>query len=117
MAGAKTQKLSEDERSEVMEDLRLAVYGAFLASWMQAFGAMKPGEEKLIKGWKGTMAWSEHVVELLSGHKGGDNIFMDKMIGDEVNRIYPALKRTVMRGVSWDAHMYGCFLVLRRKFC
>ncbi|TGZ82536.1 6-phosphogluconate dehydrogenase C-terminal domain-like protein [Ascodesmis nigricans] len=105
VAGAKTQRITEIERAQVMEDLRLAVYAAFLAAWIQAIGAMKPGEEKLVEGWRDTMAWSEHVAELVGGHRGGTNVMADERVAKEIQRVYPHLKRTVERAVRWDAHI------------
>ncbi|KAF8250386.1 6-phosphogluconate dehydrogenase C-terminal domain-like protein [Wilcoxina mikolae CBS 423.85] len=119
IAGAKKQHVPDSELQDVLEDLRLAVYCGFLAAYCQGVNLLAKAnmEEKwevriedVIRIWRnGCIIRCDHISDLLQPVFENDgalvNVLTHKTVADEIQRTFPALKRTVRRGLEWDAHM------------
>jgi 6-phosphogluconate dehydrogenase len=117
MAGAKKQHI--ENREETIEDLRQAVYCSFLACFAQGLNLLarankdEKWEVKLseaIRIWRnGCIIRSDYIADLLQPiyHKdeGLQNLLTNEKVIREIKRTYPSLKKTVERGLRWDAHM------------
>ncbi|KAH0613693.1 uncharacterized protein H6S33_005579 [Morchella sextelata] len=119
-AAAKKQHLEKnEERAEFIEDLREAVYCAFLASYCQGMNLIARASKdegwgvklkECIRIWRaGCIIESEHIADLLEGvfekDKGIMNVLLAEKIASEIQRTMPALKKVVMRATEWDAHI------------
>jgi 6-phosphogluconate dehydrogenase len=135
IGGAKKQSLTSEEgqkeKNEALKDLKDAVYCAFLASFAQGLNLIARASAD--EGWGVSLAtciriWragciiqcaaiadllqplferAENEAEGKGKGKGGVmNILTLPPVAEEIKRTIPGLKRTVARGVEWDAHMW-----------
>ncbi|KAI5846113.1 6-phosphogluconate dehydrogenase C-terminal domain-like protein [Tricharina praecox] len=118
IAGAKKQHVEGSEK-EVIEDLRQAVYCAFLASFVQGMNLLARANSdegwnvklsEVVRIWRnGCIIRSDYIADLIQPvyEKQEDlqNLLTSKTVVEEVKKTFPALKRTVARGLEWDAHM------------
>lgn len=104
----------------MIEDLRQAVYCAFLASFVQGMNLLARANSdegwnvklsEVVRIWRnGCIIRSDYIADLIQPvyEKQEDlqNLLTSKTVVEEVKKTFPALKRTVARGLEWDAHMY-----------
>jgi 6-phosphogluconate dehydrogenase len=119
IGGAKKQQLSDADKAAFLEDMRLATYCAFLASFAQGLNLIARASKD--EGWKVRLAdciriWregciirAEHIADLLQPalEQAPDctNVLTLEPLAREIRKAFPALKRVVQHGVEWDAHM------------
>jgi 6-phosphogluconate dehydrogenase len=117
IAGAKKQQVENKE--EVIEDLRQAVYCSFLACFAQGMNLLARANmdenwgvklSEVIRIWRnGCIIRSDYIADLLQliyeADQGLQNLFTKEKVTEEIKRTFPALKRMTMRGLEWDAHM------------
>lgn len=125
IGGAKKAVLADArERAAFVEDVRVAVYAAFLAAFAQGLNLIARASAD--EGWgvrladcmriwrAGCIIRAEHIADLVQplveAAPGTTNVLTLQPFADELRRAVPALKRVVQRGVEWDAHMWapGC---------
>jgi 6-phosphogluconate dehydrogenase len=133
IGGAKKQSLTSEEgqkeKNEALKDLKDAVYCAFLAAFAQGLNliARASADEgwgvslaTCIRIWRaGCIIQCAAIADLLQplferaeneaegkGKGGVMNILTLPPVAEEIKRTIPGLKRTVARGVEWDAHMW-----------
>lgn len=109
----------EKEQAEFVEDLRVAVYAAFLAAFAQGLNLIARANvdegwgvklRDCIRIWRaGCIIRSEYIADLVQPLVERElevrNVLMLQPFADEVKRAFPALKRVVLRGTEWNAHM------------
>jgi 6-phosphogluconate dehydrogenase len=117
IAGAKKQHI--DNMEEVIEELRKAVYCAFLACFAQGLNLLARANKEenwgiklseVIRVWRnGCIIRSDYIADLLqptyAAEEGLQNLLTAEKVIDEIKRTFPALKRITMLGIEWDAHM------------
>ena len=100
-------------------DLRLAVYCAFLATYVQGLNLLSKANKdegwrvplgEVIRVWRnGSIIRSDRIADVLQPvyekDHGLQNALANASVANEIKRTYPALKRTVGRGLEWDTHM------------
>lgn len=112
------QKLSPPDRNDFLEDLRVAVYGAFLAAYAQGLNIIdKANRSKhfaidyasLIQIWRnGCIIRSDYINRsLLAPLFGKDstsftNPLYDSTIASDLKRSYPSLKKVVLAAMEAD---------------
>ncbi|KAL7269487.1 hypothetical protein RUND412_007850 [Rhizina undulata] len=108
-----------ENRENLIEDLRLGLYCAFLASFAQGLNLIAKASKDenwgvrlsdCIKIWRaGCIIQSDYIADLfesiLEKNNGITNVLLQKEIAEEIKRTMPALKRVVQNGVEWDAHI------------
>jgi 6-phosphogluconate dehydrogenase len=116
---AETKKIEVDDRKRFLEDIRLAVYAAFLASFVQGLKLLaKAGNTnfwkldfiKIIGIWRGgCIIRSEAISELLLEVYGKaddsdiDDLLSSPKIEKEFAKAYPSLKNVLIRSLEADA--------------
>ncbi|PCH39465.1 6-phosphogluconate dehydrogenase decarboxylating [Wolfiporia cocos MD-104 SS10] len=119
IGAARKQHVEDAARGEFLEDLRLAVYCATLASFAQGLNLIARASEdegwgvdlaSCIRIWReGCIIRSEYIADLLQPllEKEGKvtNVLTLKRVGEEVARTIPALRRVVQRTLEWNAHI------------
>ncbi|TFY82457.1 hypothetical protein EWM64_g1562 [Hericium alpestre] len=108
-----------EDKAAFIEDLRLALYATFLASYVQGMNlisrqshAAKWGTKltDCLAVWRaGCIITSDDIIDRLqpiAEAKEGDiaNLLEDPSIGKEFLRTYGPLKRVVAKAVEWDAY-------------
>ncbi|KAL7927536.1 6-phosphogluconate dehydrogenase [Trichoderma austrokoningii] len=107
------------DKGQMIEDLRKAVYCAFLASYCQGLEliARASNEEgwnidlsECIRIWRaGCIIQSEFIADLieplLKGNKSLTNIKLESSVGRELQRSYSSLKEVVTRGIAADHYL------------
>ncbi|EHY55780.1 hypothetical protein HRR83_009220 [Exophiala dermatitidis] len=103
-----------------LEDLRLALYAAFLCSFVQGLQVIKAMDRE--KGWNldyratlqiwrsGCIITSDYIADLLDSvlarpDHDDDNLLANKELGDELTRCFPALKNVVIKSLEADAYI------------
>lgn len=119
LGAARKQQVDDGFRDNFLEDLRLAVYCACLASFVQGLNLIARASEdegwevglaNCIRIWReGCIIRSEYIADLLQPvlEREGKimNVLTLKPVGDEIRRTFPALKRVVATALEWNAHM------------
>lgn len=123
LAAAKKQHLSEEEKKAFLEDLRQAVYCAFVCSFIQGLNLVGRANKdeawgvKLstcIRIWReGCIIQSEALADILqplfekkeAAGESVTNLWLLPEVTAEVKRTYPSLRRVVMKALEWDAHV------------
>ena len=119
IGAARKQHLDETAKEKFIEDLRLAVYCACLASFAQGMNLLARASAD--EGWNVNLAsciqiWregciirSEHIADLLQPlleqEPGVTNILMLAQVAEEIQRTVPHLRKVVQLGLEWNAHM------------
>jgi 6-phosphogluconate dehydrogenase len=103
-----------------LEDLRLALYAAFLCSFIQGLHIIKAMDRE--KGWNldyrtilqiwrsGCIITSGYISDLLDGvlarpDHDDDNLLANREIADELTKCFPALKNVVLKSLDVDAYI------------
>ncbi|OSX60775.1 hypothetical protein POSPLADRAFT_1057703 [Postia placenta MAD-698-R-SB12] len=119
LGAARKQQVDDGFRDNFLEDLRLAVYCACLASFVQGLNLIARASEdegwevglaNCIRIWReGCIIRSEYIADLLQPvlEREGKimNVLTLKPVGDEIRRTFPALKRVVATALEWNAHI------------
>jgi len=119
LGAARKQHLDDAARSAFVEDLRLAVYCACLASFAQGLNliARASSDEQwgvdlasCIRIWReGCIIRSEHIADVLQPpleqERGVRNVLALQPVGEEVRRTFPQLRSVVGRASEWNAHI------------
>jgi 6-phosphogluconate dehydrogenase len=119
-AAAKKKHINPNERVDIIEDLRQAVYCAFLVSFVQGMNliARASRDEKwniklseCIQIWRaGCIIQSDYIADLLQPiyekDEGLMNLLLAEKVAEELKKTMPALKRVIAAGLQWDTHMY-----------
>ena len=119
LGAARKQQVDDAFRAQFAEDLRQAMYCATLASFAQGLNLIARASED--EGWgvnlatcmriwrEGCIIRSEYIADLLEPvlEPSGTvtNVLTLGVVGEEVRRTLPALRRVVALGVEWNAHM------------
>ncbi|KAI5778784.1 hypothetical protein EDC01DRAFT_756598 [Geopyxis carbonaria] len=108
VAGAKKQKVEDSEREGVVEDLRQALALAWMAAWVQVLSASPATPHELLAASKGLIK-TPYITSLTAipspSAPGSYKGLAHEPLVDEIKRLWPALKRTVLRALEWDAHV------------
>ncbi|KDQ57038.1 hypothetical protein JAAARDRAFT_688159 [Jaapia argillacea MUCL 33604] len=117
-AARKQSQLTDTEKKEHVEDLRQAVYAAFLASFVQGLNLIARASRdegwgvdlgRCIKIWReGCIIRSEYVADLLQPlleKREVMNVLALEDVAKEVKRTIPALSRVVQRGLEFNTHI------------
>ncbi|EXJ86035.1 hypothetical protein A1O1_06404 [Capronia coronata CBS 617.96] len=103
-----------------IEDLKLALYAAFLSSFVQGLQIIKAMDHE--KGWNldyraiiqiwrsGCIITSGYISDLLDGvfarpDHDDDNLLANQELGDELNKCFPPLKNVVLKSLEADAYI------------
>lgn len=123
LGSVRKQQVDEAFRDAFLEDLRLAVYCACLASFIQGLNLIARASEdegwdvdlsSCIRIWReGCIIRSEYIADLLQPllaeqrkeQRKVTNVLALKPVGEEIRRTFPALKRVVASALEWNAHM------------
>ncbi|CCL98749.1 uncharacterized protein FIBRA_00754 [Fibroporia radiculosa] len=119
LGAARKQQVDEVFCKAFVEDLRLAVYCACLASFAQGLNliARASADEgwgvdlaSCIRIWReGCIIRSEYIADLLQPLLEKEckltNILTLRPVGEEVRRTLPALKKVVVTAIEWNAHI------------
>ncbi|RPD53017.1 6-phosphogluconate dehydrogenase decarboxylating [Lentinus tigrinus ALCF2SS1-6] len=119
IGAARKQHLESKARTEFIEDLRLAVYCATLASFAQGLNLIARASAD--EGWNVNLAecmqiWregciirSEHIADVLQpaleASPGVTNVLSLEALAEEIKRTVPYLRKVVQDGLEWNAHM------------
>lgn len=119
LGAARKQQVEDGFRGQFSEDLRLAVYCATLASFAQGLNLIARASED--EGWgvclatcmgiwrEGCIIRSEYIADVLQPalEQSGaiTNVLTLRVVGEELRRTVPALRRVVALGIEWNAHM------------
>jgi len=103
-----------------LEDLKLALYAAFLCSFIQGLHVIKAMDReqgwgldyrKILQIWRGgCIIQSDYISDLLDrvlareGHDD-DELLANSEIADELTRSFPALKNVVLKSIEADAYV------------
>ncbi|EPQ54339.1 6-phosphogluconate dehydrogenase, decarboxylating [Gloeophyllum trabeum ATCC 11539] len=119
LGAARKQQISDDEKKAFVEDLRLAVYCATLASFAQGMNLIARASDdeewnvdlsKCIQIWReGCIIRSEYIADLLQPLYEKEPAVRNTLtlgpVADEIKRTFPALQRVVKRALEWNAHI------------
>lgn len=114
---AEVQKIKVDDKARFVEDLRMATYTAFLASFIQGLILLEKADQEnrwdmdftnIINIWRaGCIIRSEYISNILEkvyqGNKSEKNPLFSKVVTDELKKGYPSLRLTVSKAVEADA--------------
>ncbi|EMD35243.1 hypothetical protein CERSUDRAFT_106675 [Gelatoporia subvermispora B] len=119
IGAARKQHLDEAARTGFVENLRLAVYCACLASFAQGLNLIARASND--EGWgvdlasclriwrEGCIIRSEYIADLLQPvleqERGVTNILTLKPVGEEIRRTLPHLRKVVGLAYEWNAHI------------
>lgn len=119
IGAARKQHLDEKARTEFVEDLRLAVYCATLASFSQGLNLIARASAD--EGWNVSLAeciqiWregciirSEYIADVLQPvletSAGVMNVLTLQPLAEEIKRTVPHLRKVVQHALEWNAHM------------
>ncbi|TFY51295.1 hypothetical protein EVJ58_g10644 [Rhodofomes roseus] len=119
LGAARKQQVDDAFRTQFVEDLRLAVYCGCLASFAQGLNLIARASED--EGWgvnlgtcmqiwrEGCIIRSEYIADVLQPvlEQSGrvTNVLTLPVVGEEVRRTMPALRRVVALGLEWNAHI------------
>ena len=119
IGAARKQHVEDKFKAEFIEDLRLAVYCACLASFTQGLNLIARASTD--EGWNVSLAsciriWregciirSEYIADLfqplLEKEPGTRNMLTLQPVADEIKRTIPHLRKVVHYGLEWNAHV------------
>lgn len=102
-----------------LEDLRQAVFGACLASFVQGMIIIDKADrentwdvdfENIIQIWRGgCIIQADYIGDMLedifknNGKAGSRNLLYEPRVAEDLKKIFPALKRIVSKGVEVNA--------------
>jgi len=103
-----------------LEDLKFALYAAFLCAFVQGLQLIKAMDREegwnlnyrnILQIWRGgCIIQSDHISDLLDavlardGHDD-DNLLANHEIGDELGKCFPSLKNVILKSVESDAYV------------
>ncbi|KAF8463098.1 6-phosphogluconate dehydrogenase C-terminal domain-like protein [Kalaharituber pfeilii] len=136
VATAKKQKVTQADKSEFIETtIRRGMYAGFLASFAQGINLLLRASHvhgwnlsilKCIEVWRaGTIIRDDTILDLLSSiytpnesSAHPQNVLLNPSYGAQVKAHIPQLKRLVLKGIEWDAHVPALSASLEYyKFC
>ncbi|KAF2184727.1 6-phosphogluconate dehydrogenase C-terminal domain-like protein [Zopfia rhizophila CBS 207.26] len=110
--------LAPGERSELLEDLREAVYVAVLACFVQGLNLLERVNrregwsihvEQVIRIWRaGCIIKSDYIADLFDrsyARDAGLHLLCREDIVGEIKKCWPSLKTVVLKGLEADAHL------------